>query len=83
MLTRLGRSQLIGVKIRPHGRPMLIQLAAVLSRMAGPNGFDHSTFEEHAMNKSKQQFPFAMPEGMPAFPGFGKESFEWMSNAFS
>ena len=35
------------------------------------------------MNKSKQQFPFAMPEGMPAFPGFGKESFEWMSNAFS
>jgi len=38
--------------------------------------------EEHAMSKSKQ-FPFAMPEGMPAFPGFGKESFEWMSNAFS
>jgi hypothetical protein len=34
------------------------------------------------MSKSKQ-FPFAMPEGMPAFPGFGKESFEWMSNAFS
>jgi hypothetical protein len=51
--------------------------------MPGPNGFDRPTFEEHAMNKSKQQFPFAMPEGMPAFPGFGKESFEWMSNAFS
>lgn len=35
------------------------------------------------MTKSKQQFPFAMPEGMPTFPGFGKESFEWMSKGFS
>ena len=35
------------------------------------------------MSKSKQQFPFAMPEGMPAFPGLGKESFEWMSKGFS
>ena len=34
------------------------------------------------MNKSKQ-FPFLMPEGMPTFPGLGKESFEWMSTAFS
>jgi len=34
------------------------------------------------MSKSKQ-FPFAMPQGMPAFPGLGKESFEWMSTAFS
>jgi hypothetical protein len=41
-----------------------------------------SLLEEQAMNKSKQ-FPFAMPEGMPTLPGLGKESFEWMSTAFS
>lgn len=34
------------------------------------------------MSKPKQ-FPFAVPEGMPAVPGFPKESFEWMSNAYS
>ena len=34
------------------------------------------------MSKSKP-FPFAVPEGMPAVPGFSKESFEWMSNAYS
>jgi len=34
------------------------------------------------MNKSKP-FNFAMPEGVPTLPGLGKESFEWMSTAFS
>lgn len=34
------------------------------------------------MSKSKP-FPFAVPEGMPTFPGFSKESFESMTNAYS
>ena len=34
------------------------------------------------MTKSKP-FPFAVPEGMPSFPGFSKESFESMTSAYS
>jgi Phasin protein len=34
------------------------------------------------MSKS-QSFPFVFPEGIPAFPGFNKDSFESVSKAYS